>query len=112
MTVLRWIGRILGLLIIAFVLLMAIGQGFDPRGLNGTELAMSLALLTSLVGMGLAWRWELVGGLLSLIGMFGFYLINFAAAGRFPGGPIFPLCFVPGAIAIFCGWRVPLNRAS
>ncbi len=106
MSVIRWTARIIGLLIIGFVFVLAIGEGreLDVTALNGTEVAMFLAWLIALIGMAVLWKWEGVGGLLTLSGMAVFYGLNFAASGRFPGGPVFPLCFVPGVLASICWW--------
>lgn len=100
----RWIARILGLLLIVFMVVLAIGQNFDVMGLNGIEFTMSLALLAALIGMAVLWKWDGVGGLLTIGGMVAFYGLNFAASDRFPGGRVFPLCFVPGVLALAC-WR-------
>ena len=107
MSVIRWTARIMGLLIIGFVLVLAIGEGreLDVTALNGTEVTMFLAWLIALIGMAVLWKWEGVGGLLTLSGMVAFYGLNFAASGRFPGGPVFPLCFVPGVLALICWCR-------
>lgn len=104
MPTLRWIARVLGLLIVSLVLLLAIGQRFNPLNLTRTELAMSGLFLMALSGMILLWRWEVIGGVLVGAGMLGFYGMNYVASGRLPSGPVFPVCFVPGALALVCSW--------
>lgn len=98
----RWFTRILGLLIVGLVLMFAIGEGFNPMKLNGTERAMSVAFFTALAGMVVLWRSNGIGGTLVLGGMLTFYGINFAVSGRFPSGWVFPLCFLPGILALVC----------
>ena len=102
MIVARWIARIVGLFIVGLVLLLAIGEGFNPMKLTGTELAMSSCLFVALIGMAVLWKWEGIGGALVVGGMMAFYGLNFAASGRFPGGWVFPLCFLPGILALVC----------
>jgi hypothetical protein len=109
MIAVRWIGRILGVLLVGLFLLFMIGQGFNPLRLNGTEIPLASALFIALAGMLLVWRQELLGGTMVLAGMLAFYSINFAASGRLPGGSVFPLCFVPGILALVCWWK---GRAS
>ncbi len=105
MAVARWFGRILGLLIVGLVLLIAIGERFDPTALSGTELAMSVVLLVPLGGMLTLWKWEGVGGLLVIAGMSAFFLINYSVSGRFPSGFVFPTVFSPGVLALVCWWH-------
>ena len=109
MVALHWIGRILGVLLVGLFLIFMIGQGFNPLRLNGTEIALASALFVALAGMLLIWRQELIGGTMVLAGMLAFYSINFGASGRLPGGSVFPLCFVPGIVALVCWCK---RRAS
>ncbi|TWU11612.1 hypothetical protein CA54_04200 [Symmachiella macrocystis] len=97
----------MGLLIIAFVVVLAVGEGrdLDVTALGGIEGTMFLAWLMALIGMAVLWKWEGAGGILTLSGMAAFYVLNFAASGRFPGGPVFPACFLPGVLALICWWR-------
>jgi hypothetical protein len=48
------------------------------------------------LGLILAWRWECVGGIVSLASLAGFYLTLFAFDQRFPRGPFFLLIALPG----------------
>ena len=105
MIIVRWTARILGLLIVGIFLLFMIGEGFNPLRWKGTEIAQHAALLIALIGMLLLWRWELWGGVMVVAGMIAFDSINLAASGRLPGGPVFPLCFVPGVLALVCWWQ-------
>jgi hypothetical protein len=88
-------------------LIFAIGQGFNPLHLRGSEIALGSAFLVALTGMLVLWRWELVGGVMVVAGMVGFYAINFAATGRWPGGWVFPICFLPGILALASWWTAP-----
>jgi hypothetical protein len=53
-----------------------------------------------LVGFVLVWWRDLAGGVISLFGIGAFYLLNYLEAERFPGGWVFPLCFLPGVLAV------------
>jgi len=112
MIAVRWIGRILGVLLVGLFLVFMIGQGFNPLTLNGTEIRLASALFIALAGMLLVWRRELLGGTMVVAGMLAFYSINFATSGRLPSGSIFPLCFVPGILALVCWWKGRMNSSA
>ncbi|MCH7686257.1 MAG: hypothetical protein IH899_06210 [Planctomycetes bacterium] len=108
---LRRIARIVGLFIVGLVLLFAIGEGFDPTKINDTELAMSAAFIVAMTGMVVLWKWESVGGVLVVVGMLAFYGLNFAALGRFPGGWVPQLCYLPGILSLVC-WSHCKRKAA
>jgi hypothetical protein len=87
-------GCVLGTVLIALSVVFAIGAG--PPPLN----AGMIALIIVAGGFVLAWRSDVLGGLISLVGIASFYVWNLAGTGDFPGGWVFPLCFLPGALQI------------
>lgn len=99
-SILRWSSRITGLVQAGLIVLFAIGERFDPRQLTLTTGVMSLALIAALAGMLLLWRWELVGGLVVLIGVTAFYIVNFVVSGKWPSGWILSLFFLSGVLAV------------
>lgn len=77
---LRWILRGLSGLIIAFLLLMFIGETFfgeNPGNplTNNAILQLSVAGM-GLIGLGLAWKWELSGGIISFAAFCALCIIN------------------------------------
>ena len=78
--VLRWILRISSGLIIAFSLLMFIGETFfgeNPgKPLENNEILQLSITGIALIGLGLAWKWELFGGIISLTAYFVLAIIN------------------------------------
>jgi len=105
----RWVARIVGLSLVGFVSVFAVAHRLDPTTLTGTELAMMGAWLVALIGMLALWCWEFLGGALVVAAVAAFYLINFVASGRLPGGPIFALHFLPGLLALACGAHATLQ---
>jgi len=87
------------------VLLFIVGEGFQPRQLTPSTGLMFVAIFTSVIGMLVLWRSRLIGGLIVTGGMAAFYFTNFAISGQFLGGWVFPLCFVPGVLAL-TSWAV------
>jgi hypothetical protein len=68
-----WFARIFSALLIAFFLFMFIGESFfSPESVNSKPLSgqdiLALSLMGfCLIGLALAWKWELPGGALALI---------------------------------------------
>ncbi len=110
---LRWTARILGILLAGLVFLLAVGQGVRFQDFNLVTGSMMVGLLVALTGMLHLWRSELIGGTMVLVGMVGFYAIDFLSSGDLPGGWLLPVCFLPGFLAL-ASWAgrlpIPDNR--
>jgi hypothetical protein len=96
-TILRWILRVLSSIIILFFLFMFIGQTFSVEKPGEHFSPYEIIQLSingiGLVGLGLAWKWELMGGIIALVAFIVLTIIN----------PIvlkFPLLFIWPIIAI------------
>ena len=76
---LRWVLRGFSGLIIAFSLIMFIGDTFfgEVGGplTNNAILQLSITGI-GLIGLGLAWKWELIGGIISLVSFVVLAIIN------------------------------------
>jgi asparagine N-glycosylation enzyme membrane subunit Stt3 len=92
-----WITRVLSGLIIAFSLFMFIGETFfgekpgEPMS-NNAILQLSIGGI-GLIGLGLAWKWELTGGIIALVAFIVLAIIN-------PITLQFPLLYIYPVIAI------------
>ena len=82
---LRWIARIWSIVIILFTLIMLIGYAVnwiqtgtaDPHAMEDyppIENLIPITLILSVLGLGIAWRWEGLGGAINI----GFFLANLA----------------------------------
>ncbi len=107
----RWFARILGSLILLFVLFMAIGEGFfmePPPGssgkLNKSDIPLMTGMIVMLVGIGVAWFREGIGGLLMIGGFFPFLVDELRSEKGFNAWflVIFPLI---GLLHLFCWWQ-------
>jgi hypothetical protein len=108
--VVRWTARISAGLAAALILLFFIGEGlaegFEPiLHLTARETAMMVAFAAVWLGLVLGWKWELVGGLLTICGTAAFYLLDYAFSDTFPRGPFFLLFASPGLLFIYCGLK-------
>ena len=57
-----------------------------------------------MLGLILAWWFELFGGLLSVVCMLLFYMLEYLSNGRFPKGYAFMLISAPSVIFLCCGF--------
>jgi hypothetical protein len=64
----------------------------------------TVALGFMLLGYLLAWLSDWLGALVSLTGFAAFYAACYLESGTIPGGPVFPFCFVPGALSLLAAW--------
>lgn len=98
----RWTARILGLLMILLTLTFAIGEALTEPHPNAepTPVLNYLWGFLMLGGLALAWKWELIGALISLIGFIGVGIVNPDALLK-PGMYLFA---VPAILFLYC-WR-------
>jgi len=103
----RWIARIMGLLLILLTLAFAIPELITEHNPNAepTRIDIILAGVIMLGGLGLAWKWELIGSLISLLGFIGVGIINPDALAK-PMMYLFPLT----AILFLICWRLSKIR--
>ncbi|MCD4731599.1 MAG: hypothetical protein K8R74_13425 [Bacteroidales bacterium] len=105
--VIRRIARISGLILILLTLSFAIVYIFFPEQHNPktepepTQIANIIAGVFILGGLGLAWKWELPGALISLAGFIGVGILNPDAMTK-PMMYLFPLT----AILFLICWRL------
>jgi hypothetical protein len=100
----RWTGRALTALLVGVVIVIFIGEGFNPLRLKGIEVLQMVLFWTACVGMVLAWRWPVIGGALSLSGMMLFFTVELAVTGGFPRGLFFYLMPLPGLLFLADGF--------
>ena len=113
---LRWIARIWSIVIIVFTLIMLIGYAVnwvqtgtaDPHAMEdypAIENLIPLTLILSVLGLGLAWRWEGLGGAINI----GFFLaclaVHFLLISPRPYPyPIAIALPTPGILFLVCWW--------
>jgi hypothetical protein len=96
-TVLRWAARLVGLAVLGLYLAIFVGEGF-PRRLSAAESGQMALFLVACLGLLLAWRWEVLGGALTLAGLALFYANEHRLTGRFPRGFGFAVAAVPAVL--------------
>ncbi len=96
----HWIARGWSIASIVFFLLIFLGEILFPHAEASFRLRDVILFIFfpigTFAGMILAWRWELLGGALTVGGVVGFYVAPWVMDGRFPRGPYFLLIAAPG----------------
>lgn len=106
-----WLTRVFSGLIILFSLLMFIGETFfgeksgEPMSTNAI-LQLSVAGI-GLIGLGIAWKWELTGGIVSLVAFVVLAIVN-PTVFKFPLMLVWPLT----AILFIVLWAKSRNANS
>ncbi|MEA2063375.1 MAG: hypothetical protein U9P14_06740 [Gemmatimonadota bacterium] len=102
-TILRWIARVLGTLLCMLIAAFAIGEGFpDPLTLSLPEQLLFAGMITMLLGLIAAWRWEFIGGVLILVG-YTFFMVVEQRIIFF--NIVFGPLLITGILYLFCWWR-------
>ena len=118
----RWIARIWSLPIVVYAVLMLVGYAWnwatggvtDPYAVEDyppIENLPPIFMLLSILGLGLAWRWERLGGMIAIVfqlSALAVLLIHRSLAQDFPRSAIPYLLWVivtiPGVLFLVC-WR-------
>jgi hypothetical protein len=128
-TKVRWIARIWGALVVAVTFLVFVGYTYnwvttgqaDPHAVEGyppIENVPPLFTLLSAIGLGIAWRWEGLGGAIAVLFRMAelpVLLIHWPITYDFPRYLVAPygtwlVIAVPGVLFLTCWWRS--RRAS
>ena len=111
-TVLRWVARLLALAAAGLFVLFAIEAG--PRMLTALSwsspqgMPLLFGVLVALAGVLIAWRWELIGGLMAMGGAAAIMVLVCAGSGfeLFRCALLFTSPFLlAGALYLGCCWR-------
>jgi hypothetical protein len=102
LTIIRWTARCLSILSIAGLGLFMFGEKLDLFRFQPFELLQFLFFPVGLaIGLLMAWRFEALGGGISIGSFVLFYLLNYAKAGSFPRGWTFFGFSIPGILFLF-----------
>ena len=106
----HWISRIVGTLLFVLLIVFAIGEGV-PNPMK-QSLAVRIEMLAMFImwgGLLIAWKSELIGGMLVLLGYTCFCGVEWQAPSiKFPFG----LFLFVGLLYIFSWWRKKYNKSS
>jgi hypothetical protein len=83
--IIRWLARIYGSISLLFLIFMvgahvigAISGTNDGAGFNSTQELISFLFfpISIMIGLGLAWKWDGLGGLITILGIVGFHIFR------------------------------------
>jgi Na+/melibiose symporter-like transporter len=105
--IIRWIARIVGSLLVLFVLLMFIGYAINPQDtgkITSTEIPLFMGMIAMLLGIIVAWFREGIGALLIFGGFLLFFVQEIIKNKNFDVWilVIFP---VIGLLFLLCWWQ-------
>jgi hypothetical protein len=101
--VLRWSARVLSIFAVGAVLLFAFGEGLNLSHFTPRELVLFLFFpLGVCLGMILAWRWEGLGGAITVVSLAAFYLADRLMSSSFPRGIALAVLASPGFLFVLC----------
>ena len=108
----RWVARVVGLLASGLFVLFLFCAGFEIcPSLSWTSLQgmpLFIVLTMAAVGVLIAWRWEMVGGAMAVVGAVALSALVYFGSGRdvFSTALMISLpFFVAGALFLACCWR-------
>jgi hypothetical protein len=101
--VLRWSARVLSLFAVGIVLSFVFGEGLNVSKLTARELALVVFFPFGVgLGMVVAWRWEGLGGGITVASLAAFYIVHYLFSSIFPGGFAFIALASPGFLFLLC----------
>lgn len=103
--VLRMTARISSVLSIAVLLMFLFGEEFNPAKIKFNQWIGFLFFPVGIVlGFIIGWKYELTGGLISVISLLCFYFIyGLALTGKLPQTFAFLIFTIPGFLFVICG---------
>ena len=100
---LRWSARVLSILAVGIILLFAFGEGLNLSLFTARELVLFVFFpLGVCLGMVVAWRWEGLGGGITVASLAAFYLVHRLSSSSFPRGFAVVALAAPGFLFLLC----------
>jgi hypothetical protein len=108
---LRWLANAAGLLMVIVFLMFFIGEGgFNPLRVTMKESLLMICFLVACGGLVVALRNEAIGGLMAIMGMAIFFLIELISRGDIPRSLFFSIIPMIGFLHLFCFWQERVDR--
>ena len=104
-TIIRWVARILALLLAVMVLIFVTGEGINVSTMSPGDIVMGIIFAIVWLGLILAWHWEGTGGLMITTGTILFILLDYFFTGHVLRFWLFFAFLVPGFLFLYCSWQ-------
>lgn len=99
---LRWIARVLGSLVVLFLILMALAYAIEEGAEGLPGIRVSAAIIIWIIGVALSWRWEGIGGGIILLNTVIFFIL---VPKVFSSLSPYHLFLVVGILFLICRWK-------
>jgi hypothetical protein len=102
----RIVARVMSGIIVGFALLMFIGESIESdKKVNPEPMSIYTIVQLTLFGIGLfclalAWKWEILGGIISLLAFIAIFIVN-------PEALLLPMFIFPANAILFFCYRLP-----
>ena len=104
LTVIRWVARIIAMLLALVVLIFVTGEGVNVSAMGTGDIVTGIVFVMMWLGLLVAWRWEGMGGLLTTGGTVLFILVDFIFTGHVLRFWMFFAFLIPGLLFLYCWW--------
>lgn len=100
MEAIRIVARVISAIIVVFALVMFIGESLEGAKKASPEPTTTYTIIQlalfgiGLFGLALAWKWELIGGIISLLAFITIFIVN-------PAALLWPMFIFPGNAILF-----------
>jgi hypothetical protein len=106
--IMRWITRIWAALVAAAVIFAFFANIFIEGGGSSSQFStrdilMMVLFVLTWMGLILGWKWEAIGGGLTVGSMLAFYIFEVIFTGSFPKGGFFIVIALPGVLFLYLG---------
>lgn len=106
----RWIARIVGLVLIFIGISIFIQSGVqNPLKMGAINLILNLCFVIMIIGIVIGFKWEITGGITIIGGFLVFWIFSIINTGNLRLGWILPLFPIIGAFFLICGLRSKKN---
>lgn len=103
----RWTARIMTVIIIAFVVITFLDEGFTIFDLSPHQSLMLMAFFFAWLGLVLAWLWEGLGAIMTLISIVLYDIIALINGEHFMEVWV---CILPAVLFLFCWIQTKNNK--
>lgn len=111
-TIIRWIARIWGTSILAFVLFFLFAHIFGTEeginGFNNNSISFIFFPISSIIGLAIALKWEGLGGLITTVGIIGLFILRFDLI----SDPFFICGITPPGILYLVYWYLSKGKTE
>ncbi len=111
--IMHWAARVCGIAVAGFVIVFFIGEGniSQMMRVSALEIAMLACIpLLLVVGIIVAWKKELIGGIIIMASVLAFIVLQVISSGYFSGLMIFASMMIPGLLFIISDYLSKMEQ--